>query len=716
MATNNNGFHYAKDGDGIVTVTMDLDGPVNAMNAQYRTAMTETVQQLEQEEDLAGVVFASAKSTFFAGGDIKEMLAVEKSQTQAQFEQIEELKGNLRRLEFLQVPVVAAINGAALGGGLELCLACNHRVAWDSPGVVIGFPEVTLGLLPGAGGVVRSIHMMGLAKALPHLLEGKRMQPGQALAAGYVDELVETEEALLPAAKAWIKSNPTAWAQPWDIKGHRVPGGDIWHPAVTQILSAAPPMLFKKTRGLLPSPEKILAVAGDTMAVDFDTALRIESRALAYLITSNEAKNIITSTFIQMNAVNRGASRPKDYPQYAVKKLGVLGAGMMGQGIAYAAAISGIDVVLKDISIDAANKGKAYSESVLAKRIAKGKLSEQEKEDALARIKPTADYRELQGCDLIIEAVFEKLELKAQVTKEAEPHLVSNGVFGSNTSTLPITQLANASSKPENFIGIHFFSPVDKMPLIEIICGEKTSDETLAKVFDFARQIRKTAIVVNDALGFFTSRVFGTYLDEGARLLVEGLDPVVIDALGQQVGMPVGPLAIQDEVSQELSKKAAATHREMGVFCSLGDNSVNAQVCERLIDEFGRGGRYHGGGYYEYPTDGEKYIWPQLYTLYHKPELTIVDQDIKDRLLFRQVIESLKCLQEGVLRSVADGNVGSLLGIGAPAWTGGFIQFVNTYGLASFIERCDELAERYGERFKAPAIVAEKLHSDTLFL
>ncbi|MBL4826304.1 MAG: enoyl-CoA hydratase/isomerase family protein [Spongiibacteraceae bacterium] len=715
MSEKIHGFIIDKDADGIVTVTMDMDGPVNAMNGQFREAMLHTLNTLETEEGLTGVILASAKSTFFAGGDLNELCAVSRGEEEEQFRQIEEnIKAPLRRLEKLQVPVVAAINGAALGGGLEICLACNYRVVLNSPKAVVGFPEVSLGLLPGGGGVVRSIHMLGLEKALPLLLEGTRLKPAQALKAGLVDAVVDAEESLIVTAKDWIKANADAWAQAWDVKGHSIPGGNVWSPAITQLLSVAPAMMFKKTRGLLPAPERILAVAGDTIVVDFDTALRIESRGLAYLVTTPEAKNIITSGFFQMNSINSGVSRPKGIEPSTVKKVGILGAGMMGQGIAYSSAMVGIEVVLKDITLDAAEKGKAYTAKLLHKQIKRGRKTEDDKNKVLGLIQATDDYADLQGCDLIIEAVFENLELKAKVTQEAEPYLQQGGVFASNTSTLPISQLAQASNKPDNFVGIHFFSPVDKMPLIEIIRGKQSSDETLAKAFDYARQIRKTAIIVNDSLGFFTSRVFGTFMDEGARLLVEGLDPVLIDAMGKQVGMPVGPLAVQDEVSQELTRKVAQTHREMGVFNVLGDNSTNTDVCEKLISDYGRGGRFHGGGYYEYPADGEKFIWPTLYELYHKPQVTMPQQDIKDRILFRQVIESIKCLQEGVLSSVADGNVGSLLGIGAPAWTGGFLQFVNTYeyktqgGLSAFITRCAELEASYGERFKVPVIVQEK--------
>ena len=716
------GFLYEKDSDGIVTITMDMDGPVNAMNEQYRRAMSEIPARLEAEQDLTGVVLASAKRTFFAGGDLKELCAVPKGGEEAQFRTIEDsIKAPLRRLEKLPVPVVAAINGAALGGGLEICLACNHRIALDDKRVVLGFPEVTLGLLPGGGGVVRSIHMLGLEKALPFLLEGTRLEPTQALQAGFVDGLVNSADELVPAAKAWIKAHPDAATQPWDCKGHKIPGGDIWNPAVVGKLAIAPALNFRKTRGLLPAPERILAVAGDTLAVDFDTALRIESRGLAYLVTTPQAKNIITTNFFQLNSVNSGASRPGDIAPTAVKKVGILGAGMMGQGIAYASASAGIEVVLTDITASAAEKGKAYSAALLDRQIERGRKTAQDKQKILDRITATDNYAALAGCDLIVEAVYEDLELKAQVTRDAQQFLAEDGVFATNTSTLPISRLAEACDVAENYIGIHFFSPVDRMPLIEIICGAKTSEETLARAFDYARQIRKTPIVVNDSLGFFTSRVFGTFMDEGARLLVEGVDPVLIDALAKQVGMPVGPLAVQDEVSQELTRKVAETHRQMGVFCSLGDNSCNAAVSETLIKEYGRGGRHHGGGYYEYATDGSKKIWPPLYELYHKPEVALPHQDIKDRILFRQVVESLKCLEEGVLRSVADGNVGSLLGIGAPAWTGGFLQLVNTYeydgasGLQAFVTRCNQLAERYGDRFAAPKILRETLEAGKCF-
>ncbi len=711
-------FKYEKDADGIVLVTMDMTGPVNAMNEEYRGAMSATVERLEQEDGLAGVIFASAKKTFFAGGDLNELLAVEQGREGEFFDMLQETKSVLRRIEKLPVPVVAAINGAALGGGFELCLCCNHRIAWDHRSVQLGLPEVGLGLLPGGGGVVRMVNLLGLQKAVPYLVEGRKVAPDKALAEGMIHDTVDSIEALVPQARAWIldnRDNAEAAVQPWDRKGHRIPGGGANDPRNAQFLMAAPAMLRQKTRGLLPAPEKILDCAVEAARLDLDTALRVESRGLAYLVTTPEAKNQIATFFFAMNRVNGGASRPQGVDKRATKKVGVLGAGMMGQGIAYVSAMAGIEVVLKDISLEAAEKGKAYSEKLLAKRVERGRMTEDQKADILGLIQATADDGALAGCDLIIEAVFENMELKHQMTRDLEGYLAAGGVWGSNTSSLPITRLAEASARPEHFIGIHFFSPVDKMPLIEIICGEKTSDETLARAFDYARQIGKTPIVVNDSLGFFTSRTFGTYLDEGVRLLTEGASPVQIDNLGKAVGMPVGPLAVYDEVSLELTRKAQETWEAMGVLDTWGDQSVTRGVVNTLIGEYGRGGRHHGGGFYEYAEDGSKTIWPGLYELYYRPEVCIPEQDMKDRMLFRPVIESLKCLEGKVLRSVDDGNIGSIMGIGAPVWTGGFIQFVNTYGVQRFVDRCGELALQYGERFQAPQIALDKAAAGELF-
>jgi len=704
-------FHYDKDDAGIVTVTMDMTGPVNAMNAEYQTAMTETVERLEAETDLRGVVFASAKKVFFAGGDLNDLVKVEPGQEEEFFTGLQATKSVLRRIEKLPVPVAAAINGAALGGGFEIALCCNYRVAWNDRSVQLGLPEVGLGLLPGGGGVVRMTRLLGLAAALPYLTEGTRVTPDKALAAGMIHATVDTLEELVPNAKEWILAQEdlvAAGTQPWDTKGYKIPGGGINPPGVGQLVMIAPAMLYSKTRGLLPAPARILDCAVEALRLDFDEALTVESRGLANLVVTPVAKNMISTFFFGMNKINGGASRPKGVEKRLTKKVGILGAGMMGQGIAYSSAMAGIDVILKDISVEAAEKGKAYSEKLLAKRVAKGTMTEEKKQSILDRIHPTASNEDLQGCDLIIEAVFENMKLKHQITAELEGYLSEDGVWGSNTSTLPITQLAEGCSKPENFIGIHFFSPVDKMPLVEIICGEKTSDEALAKAFDYTLQIKKTPIVVNDSLGFFTSRTFGTYLDEGVRLLKEGLHPVKIDSLGKAVGMPVGPLAVYDEVSLELSRKANATWEELGVVDKWGDGSIAREVVGLMVDEYGRGGRHHGGGFYQYHEDGSKEIWSGLFDIFYQAEFEISDQDVKDRLLFRQVIEALKCLETNVLRSEEDGNIGSIMGIGAPPWTGGLLQFVKTYGYGRFVARCEELAAQYGDRFNPPQIAKDR--------
>ncbi len=706
-------FKYEKDSDGIVTVTMDMSGSANLMmSAEYNEAMRLTVERLEAEEGLIGVVIASAKKTFFAGADLNDMVNVEADQIERVFNYLEELKKDFRRLEKLPVPVVAAINGAALGGGYELCLSCNYRVALDSKAVIVGLPEVGLGLLPGGGGVVRLTNLLGFEKALPYLLEGKKITAAKALREGMVNDTVSSIDELVPRAKAWIlenKGNDNAALQPWDQKGFEIPGGNASSSKLTQVIIGAPAMLAQKTRGLLPAPEAILDCAIEAVRVDFDTALRIESRKLASLIPTAVAKNMITAFYFQMGQVNRGASRPQGVERTKTTKLGVIGSGMMGQGIANVSAMAGIEVVLKDVSLEAAEKGKAYTAKLMDKAITHGRVDEAKKETVLGLIKATDSDTDLAGCDLIIEAVFEDMALKNKITSATEGQLAEGGVWGSNTSTLPITQLAEAIANPEKFIGIHFFSPVDKMPLVEIICGEKTSDETLAKAFDYVQQIRKVPIVVNDSLGFFTSRTFLQQLGEAAQMVAEGLHPVRVDNLGKAIGMPVGPITVNDEVSLRLMMDVAETQLSQGLI-SVEDNPhpEGSDLLKTLVKEYNRGGRHHGdGGYFDYNESG-KTIWPKLLELYYKPEVEVSDEDIKDRLLFSSVIESLKCLQEGVLRSVADGNIGSLLGIGAPVWTGGYLQFVNTYGLERFIQRCDELAESYGERFRAPKIVIDK--------
>ena len=703
-------MHYDKDADAIVTVTMDMSGPVNAMNEEFRRDFGGVVDKLEAEAGLTGVVITSAKDVFFAGGDLNDLVAVTPDRIEDFMAGVGAIKSQLRRLEKLPVPVVAAINGAALGGGFELALACNYRLACNDRSVQIGLPEVTLGLLPGGGGVVRLTKLLGLEAALPYLLEGKRVDPVSALDAGMIHDLVTRRDDLPKVAKTWIlaqRDNPAAALQPWDKPGYKLPGGGIAAPKIQQTIAGATALLMQKTRGLLPAPEKILDIAVQSLHLDLDTALRIESRALAALVLTPQAKNMISTFFFGLNKVNAGASRPQGLPAQPTERLGVLGAGMMGQGIAYVSALAGIEVVLKDRSLEAAENGKAYAQKQLDKRVQRGRMSVEERARVLARITPGAADADFEGCDLIVEAVFENLALKHQVTRQLEGYLADGGTWGSNTSTLPISQLAEASARPAQVIGIHFFSPVNKMPLVEIIVAEQTSDEALAKAFDYVRQINKTPIVVNDSLGFYTSRTFGTYLDEGVRLLSEGVHPALIENMGKGVGMPLGPLQVYDEVSLELSRKAWSTWADMGVLDQWGDGSVARGIVNTLVDE-GRGGRHHGGGFYEYGQEGGKRIWPGLLSRYYRAEVALPHSDLKDRLLFRQVIEALKCLESGVLRSEEDGNIGSIMGIGAPAWTGGWLQFVNTYGYGRFVARCRELAAAYGARFEPPPIAVER--------
>ena len=709
-------FTYEKDADGIVTVTMNMDGPVNSMNKEFGLLYSDMLNKLEAEEGLKGVILTSVKETFFAGGDLKRLVAVEPDHLQDLFDDVEGMKADMRRLEKLPVPVVAAINGAALGGGYELCLASNYRIAADNPKSKIGLPEVTLGLLPGGGGVVRLTWLLGLEAAMPFLLEGKQLAPAASLKAGLVHEVVEAG-ALLTRSREWIlsvKGDEAAATQPWDTKGYRIPGGGSKTPKIVPKIAGASATLFQKTRGLLPAPVRILDIMVEAGKQDFDTALRYETRQFCALVVSPEAKNMISTFFFGLGQVNSGASRPKDIPRSKVNKLGILGAGMMGQGIAYSSAMAGIEVVLKDMTQEAADRGKAYTEKLLAKRVQRGRMGEAKAAEVLGRIKASTDMEDLRGCDMIIEAVFEKIEVKDKVIAETEEFLAEKGVWGSNTSTLPITRLGSKAQYPKNFVGLHFFSPVDKMPLLEIIAGEETSEETLARAFDFAQQIRKTPIIVGDKTGFYTSRTIGTKIIEGVQLVAEGHDPVHVDNLSRLIGMPTGMLSLLDEVQIKLVTDIYRTQIEMGLLDPAEEQNPEARaMLADMLDNHDRHGRATGKGFYDY-SDGGKTIWHGL-SKWRKDDAEISDQDIQDRILFRPILESLRCLEEGVLRSAADGNIGSIMGIGAPAHTGGYIQYVNTYGLDRFITRCEELADKYGPRFQPPAILREYAAEGRIF-
>ncbi len=691
--------------NGIATITFDEQGsPVNTMCLQWQDDLDAIAAQVAKDKvQLKGIVLASAKSTFFAGADLKGVMRSTAADGPRVFHEIERIKRNFRTIETQGVPVVSCLNGAALGGGWEVALVGHHRIAVNNPKVQFGLPEITLGLIPGGGGITKMTRVLGLMAAQPYILESKLFGPEEALKMGVVHELVATPEKLMPRALAFIEAaqgKPEAAQHVWDRKDYKMPGGTPSNPKIAGMLSVAPALLKQKTRGLYPALEAALAAMVEGAMVDFDTAMRVESRYLAGLMTSSVAKNMINTFFFNLNAIKGGQSRPKDVPRYQPKKVGVLGAGMMGSGIAYSQATKGIATVLKDVSVEAAEKGKSYTAKLTQKRVDKGQMSAEKQQVILNLITPTASATDLQGCDLIIEAVFEQRELKAMVTKEAEPMLAEGGFFASNTSTLPISGLAQASAKPAKFVGIHFFSPVDKMKLVEIIRGKQTDDETIARAYDYVQALGKLPIVVNDSRGFYTSRTFGTFVMEGAAMLGEGIPAPVIENAAMQAGMPVGPLAVLDETALSLSVHVLEQTRID--FQKEGQQYVatpGETLVEQMVKQHNRSGRAAGGGFYDYPEGGKKHLWPQLKTLYEKPGAEWHLQDVKDRLLYRQGVETARCLAEGVLTSVHDGNIGSIFGIGFPAWTGGALQFVYGQGIEAFEARCAELAARFGSGF-----------------
>ncbi|NIB38064.1 3-hydroxyacyl-CoA dehydrogenase [Pseudomaricurvus alkylphenolicus] len=715
-----------QDADGIVEMILDQPGKaVNTMGAEYAEAMADTVATLEAmvaDGDIKGVYVRSGKDTFVGGGDLSSMLDAPKQMSEAEatekFDGILDAKRSLRRLETLGVPVAVGINGAALGGGYEICLACHHRVILDAPGVQVGLPEAQLGLMPGAGGVVRMVRMFGCQSAIDWISAGRKFKARQGFEKGWVDETADSLEDMHTKAKAWLLANPEA-RQPWDREGFRIPGGAPGDSAIPKALQGlfhfGPGNVINTTKDNLPAPKAIFACVHDVARVDFDTAEKIEARYFLKLLDSQVSRNMMRTFFFQLNDINKGLSRPADIETTRVAKLGILGAGQMGAGLAFTAANAGIDVVLKDISADNAERGKDWCRKACEKN---RRIDQQQAEQLLQRITPTGDYRDLSDCELVIEAVFEDRNIKAQVTQETEVVVKENCVFASNTSALPITELAQASSNPENFIGMHFFSPVEKMPLVEIICGELTSAQTLAKAFDLARQLGKTPIVVNDAPGFFTTRVIGTTISEGATMVMEGVHPALIENAARFNGSPVGPLSAIDEISQETAYKngeqAKADAEARG---ETPEQKPAALLVERMVKEFGRRGKVHGGGYYEYPQEGAKYLWPGLKD-HFAPEgyCELPFEDVKDRLLFCQCIEAVRAMEEGVVNSAADGNVGSIFGIGFPAHTGGVFQFINAYGVREFVSRAAELTEKYGSRFAPPQLLLDKAEKNQLFV
>jgi 3-hydroxyacyl-CoA dehydrogenase/enoyl-CoA hydratase/3-hydroxybutyryl-CoA epimerase len=716
-------IRWERDDDGIVVLTLDDPAQsANTMNAAYADSMRATVTRLQEErEQIKGVIITSAKSTFFAGGDLNVLRQVTRENA-AEFGQfLRESKVQLRTIETLGVPVVAAINGAALGGGLEIALAAHHRVIVDDSKAVVGFPEVVLGLLPGAGGVTRTVRMIGIASALMQvLLQGqKRFKPAEAKEVGLVDEIVASADELIPAARRWIAQkleSGEAVGQPWDIdKKYKIPGGTPSTPSFAANLPAFPSNLRKQIKGAnLPAPLRIMAAAVEGAQVDFDHALEIESRYFIELATGQVSKNMIQAFWFDLNRVGGDRGRAADVEPYRTRKVVILGAGMMGAAIAYVSARAGIEVVLKDVSLEAAQRGKGYSEKLVAKAVERGKSTQEQADALLALIHPTDRPQDAAGADLVVEAVFEDPQVKEQVWKEIEPHVAPDALLGSNTSTLPITGLAEYVTRPEDFIGIHFFSPVDKMPLVELIKGERTSEEATFKALDFVKQIKKTPIVVNDSRGFYTSRVIGTFINEGVAMLAEGVPAPTIEQASSQAGYPAPVLQLSDELNLKLMRKITlaarrAVEAEGGTWV---EHPVEG-VINRMLDEFDRPGRLEGRGFYEYDESGKRTrLWPGLREAFPSvaDPAALSLRDLEERMLFIEAIESVKCFDEGVIESVADANIGSIMGIGYPPWTGGALQYINGYegGLAGFVGRARELAAQYGERFEPPASLVER--------
>ena len=725
-------IRWERDDDGVVILTLDdPNQSANTMNAAYAASIKATVDRLEAEkDDITGVIITSAKKTFFAGGDLNDLRAATRENSDEIAGFVREGKAVLRRLETLGRPVVAAVNGSALGGGLEIALACHHRIVINDAKLQLGFPEVQLGLLPGAGGVVRTVRMMGIVGALTQLLlQGQRVRPANGQEIGIVDELVSSREELIPAAKKWIEANPDA-QQPWDAdKKYKIPGGTPSTPSLAMNLPAFPANLRKQIKGAnYPAPVNIMSAAVEGAQVDFDSAIEIEGRYFVDLVTGQVAKNMIQAFFFDLQRATGSRGRPEEIESFKPTKMVVLGAGMMGAAIAYVSAKAGIDVVLKDVSQEAADKGKAYSEKLVAKAVERGRSTQEQGDALLARITPSTDPAAAEGAELVIEAVFEDPKVKAQVFAEIEPHLATDALLGSNTSTLPITSLAEGVSRPADFIGLHFFSPVDKMPLLEIIKGEQTSEETLYRALDVAKAIKKTPIVVNDSRGFFTSRVIGTFINEGIAMLLEGVPAATIEQASSQAGYPAPILQLSDELNLKLMRKIRDAAKNAVDAASSGwDSHPSEQVIDKMLDEYNRPGRLEGAGFYEYEDGKRTRLWTGLREAFPPVEdpSSIDLKDLEERMLIIEAIETVKCLDEGVIETVADANIGSIMGIGFPGWSGGVLQYINGYndptrnpgnsGLPGFVARARELAERYGERFEPPASLVEKAERGEIY-
>lgn len=689
---------YELDAAGIALITLDdAARSVNVVSPAFISDLIALVEQVASDPAVIGAIIRSAKPSFMAGADLHHILSLMGGPQPATAARALSEQASFalhRRLETCGKPFVALINGHALGGGYELCLACHHRIMTDDPQATVGLPEVTVGLLPGSGGTQRLPRMIGLEASLPILLDGRTLNPQAALALGMVDQVVPAAQ-MLEAARTWLLSRPEP-VRDWDRKGYK-PSNGLLNGATALTLSVRATTIAAQTQHNYPAPIIILRCLFEGMMLPFERALRLESKYFARLFADPVARNIIRTQFVNKAEATKLARRPPGFPSRQVRRLGVLGAGMMGAGIAYVAASAGINVVLLDKSPADAEKGKARYAAVLDKEVQRGRRSREQAEQILGRIASTADYAALQDCELVIEAVFEDIALKARVTQSAEAVIAPDSVMATNTSTLPITELAVASSRPERFIGLHFFSPVERMPVVEVILGRRTDAATLAAALDFVGQLRMTPILVRDSPGFYTSRVFQTFIHEGMALLADGVAPALIENAARQAGFPVGPLALLDEVTLELPLKIIEENRSLAGVGFV--EPCGYAVLQRMVAEFGRAGKRHGKGFYEYPADRRKHLWPGLASAYPVAQIQPSVAEVKSRLLTIQALETARCLEEGVLTNPVDGDVGSVLAWGFPTWTGGTLSYIDTVGIRAFVSRCRQYAERLGERF-----------------
>lgn len=700
-------IEYTVDSDGVALVTVDVkDKPMNVITDEFMADIFEVAEIIATDDSVKGAVVTSGKSSFMAGADLKHLVATfgQRTDAAAVYSWCRKLQQAYRKLETCGKPVAAAINGTALGGGLELALACHYRVVGDHPKTKLGQPEVQIGLMPGAGGTQRLLRLMGIEAALRMNTEGKHIAPRKALEMGFVDDVVEPGREV-DVAKAWVRTTDVTGAA-WDEKGFKVPGGaGLMHPKAVQTQTVAAALMQKLTNHNYPAPQAIMSATYEGSVLPMDMALDVESKYFTQLLMDPSSRNMTRTLFLNKGAADKLVRRPEGPPKRPVNKLGILGAGMMGAGVAYVSAYAGMQVVLLDMSKENAEKGKDYSRNLLQKRIDRGRMNADNAADILERITTTDSYDDLVGCELVIEAVFEDVDIKADVTAKTEAVIGDDAIFASNTSTLPITGLARASKRPAQFIGIHFFSPVDKMPLVEIIVGEETDDVAIAQALDYVQQIRKTPIVVNDSRGFYTSRVFGTYSKEGIMMLAEGVNPALIENVAKHSGMPVGPLAVTDEVSIELSYHVLKMTQE-----GLGDAYVATSaddVITRFIEELDRKGKKNGKGFYDYPGDGKKRLWPGLGEHFPLAEDQPSADEVRKRILYVQAIDSVRCLDEGVVTHPADADIGSIFGWGFPPYTGGTISYIETVGLEAFVAEADRLAAAYGDRFAVPDSLRE---------